>query len=256
MAKDRITATPVRPLGERDHRMDDPELAAELLSARMMDSESEAAAVRHEISADPLPPNVRDEEPFYGRGDTSIDAPAEMPNPDDDGRQVDEAARRIALAQQQAQVRKDAVAEHIRDIDADADHPLRGANGRSRLPFGSRSARLSAPARPGFHRHWFNAVPDRIERALRAGYKIVLDPDKKPMKRVVGRDDNNQGLYAYYMEIPIDWYVQDMRNARKSADDLERTIRRGKLGAVERHYTPKSGIEYEEEASGDYRPRA
>ncbi len=240
-----ITAAPPVPLGERRTNYD-ADLAREIDASIGLDSEAALAAAMG-VSADIDPPSVA---PPPG-----ISLPVEEPNPDDDGKLQQEIDAQRSESARQAAVRKSAVAEHIADIDSDADHPLRGAATRARVPFGSRSQRLAAPRREGFHRHWFNDIPGRIEKALRSGYKMVIDVDGKPMQRVVGVGQDFKALHGFYMEIPVEWYVKDMRESRKSADDLEMTIRQGKLGNVEKQYTPKSGIEYEEEAGGSYQPR-
>lgn len=81
---------------------------------------------------------------------------------------------------------------------------------RKRTPFGSLQQKLAYPERPGFHRHWFNDVPGRITQALEAGYEHVKDDEGKPVMRVVGVAEQGGPLNAYIMEIPEEWYTEDM----------------------------------------------
>jgi hypothetical protein len=113
-----------------------------------------------------------------------------------------------------------------------------------RQPFGMMEQELAYPKRPGFRRYWFNDKPGRIRRALRAGYAHVLDPDThEHVSRITDRVDG-RGQSSYLMEIPIEWYLQDM--ARQAAV-LERRlgdIRSGKADPEhsEQRYVPQQGI--------------
>ena len=103
---------------------------------------------------------------------------------------------------------------------------------RARKPFGARAHKLDNSERPGFHRHWFNDWPGRIQTALEAGYTHVKDVEGKNMCRVVGTQEHGGGLTAYRMEIPIEWYNEDQ--AAKEAREMEKMeqIRRGKVADV------------------------
>jgi hypothetical protein len=119
-----------------------------------------------------------------------------------------------------------------------ADLPPGGRRaGFVRKPFGGREAKLKFPDRPGYHRHWFNDEPGRILRATEAGYEQVIDPRSgKPVCNVVGIGRGGGALTAFLMEIPEEWYREDMQ-----AQDNEVL---GLLGQI------KSG-EYERPAGRD-----
>jgi hypothetical protein len=113
-----------------------------------------------------------------------------------------------------------------------------------RQPFGMMEQELAVAKRPGYRRYWFNDKPGRVRRAQRAGYAHVIDPDTgSPMARVTDRVDGH-GQSSYLMEIPIQWYQQDMA---RQADVLERRLGDIRKGAAEPEnaegrYIPQQGI--------------
>lgn len=114
---------------------------------------------------------------------------------------------------------------------------------RQREPFGASEQVLAVAPRPGYRRYWFSDIPGRIARAKRAGYEPVLDADGAPVGRITDRADG-RGRSSYLMEIPIQWYQQDMD--RQQADLRQRLsdIKRGQAGpgAGDNRYIPKQGI--------------
>lgn len=108
-----------------------------------------------------------------------------------------------------------------------ADLPGRRA-GFVRKPFGAREAKLKFPDRPGYHRHWFNDEPGRIIRAQEAGYEQVIDPRTgKPVCNVVGIGRGGGALTAFLMEIPEEWYREDMAAQDGAVLDLLGQIKSG-----------------------------
>jgi uncharacterized protein with von Willebrand factor type A (vWA) domain len=104
----------------------------------------------------------------------------------------------------------------------------RPARNPHRKPFGSQIQKLAYPPREGYHRHWFNDEPGRISQAKENGYNHVLDQaTNKPLSRVV----NSGGMQAYLMEIPREWFEDDMAAQQQAVDDRENTIRRGQVDA-------------------------
>jgi hypothetical protein len=130
------------------------------------------------------------------------------------------------------------VSANVAEIDAPR-------NVRQRKPFGSLEQKLAYPSREGYHRHWFNDVRDRITRAQEAGYEHVKDGDGKNVARVVGTHPDNPGpLTAYLMEIPEEWWAEDMRAQQKVVDEKEDAMRRGELDSKpgDNRYVPSQGI--------------
>lgn len=114
----------------------------------------------------------------------------------------------------------------------------------SRRPFSSVELKLAYGDREGYHRHWFNDTNNRINRAIEAGYNHVTGKDGKNVSRIVGVAEGGGPLHAFLMEIPEDWYKEDMAREQKLIDEKEAAIKHGspKGGEVEQGYVPKQGI--------------
>lgn len=113
-----------------------------------------------------------------------------------------------------------------------------------RKPFGSMEQKLAYEQRPGYHRHWFNDVGGRIMRAQEAGYEHVRDRDGKEVKKVVGVAEGGGPLWSFLMEIPEEWYQEDMRAQQDEVDAKEASIKRGQFEQKEGdgRYVPSQGI--------------
>jgi hypothetical protein len=98
---------------------------------------------------------------------------------------------------------------------------------RVRKPFGTQEQKLTWPNKPGFHRHWFNDEPGRLMRAQQAGYDHVKDEAGKPVATVVGVARGGHALTAYLMEIPLQWYQEDMAAQDGVVHELMGQIGRG-----------------------------
>lgn len=111
-----------------------------------------------------------------------------------------------------------------------------------RKPFGSLELKMNYPARPGFHRHWFNDSKGRIERALEAGYTHVNGKDGKPVSMIVGTAEGGGPQTGFLMEIPEEWFQEDMAAQQRLVDEKEAMIKRGELEASDGdgRYVPKN----------------
>lgn len=98
-----------------------------------------------------------------------------------------------------------------------------------RKPFGNQVQKLAYPLRSGYHRHWFNDEPGRIEKALEAGYTHVEDKEGKKVVRVVGVNQGGGSLHGYLMEIPQEWYDEDMAAQQKVVDAMDQAIKDGSV---------------------------
>jgi hypothetical protein len=118
-----------------------------------------------------------------------------------------------------------------------------GPRHKPRKPFGAMTLKLAYPDRPGFHRHWFNDTTGRIQRAQEAGYEHVI-ADGKPMQKVVGTAEGGGPLVGFLMEIPEEWFREDMAAQQREIDDKEKAIKRGELESQEgdNRYVPATGI--------------
>lgn len=99
----------------------------------------------------------------------------------------------------------------------------------SRKPFGSQEQKLYYPPRAGYHRHWFNDNPGRIDDALQAGYTHVEDKEGRKVSRVVGVNQAGQPLIAYLMEISEEWYQEDLAAQQRLVDEKDKAIREGSV---------------------------
>lgn len=113
-----------------------------------------------------------------------------------------------------------------------------------RKPFGTLEAKLNYPERAGYHRHWFNDIPGRVQRSQEAGYEHVKDNSGKNVSRIVGTAEGGGPLHGYLMEIPEEWFNADMAAQQKEVDAKENAMRRGELESQEGdgRYVPKQGI--------------
>jgi hypothetical protein len=130
------------------------------------------------------------------------------------------------------------------EVNAPADPATDLPQRPARKPFGSMTLKLDYPQREGFHRHWFNDIPGRVGRAQEAGYEHVKDRDGKPVSRTVGTAEGGGALIAFLMEIPEEWYNQDMAAEQRIINDKEESMKRGVADGPEGEgqYVPKQGI--------------
>jgi hypothetical protein len=114
----------------------------------------------------------------------------------------------------------------------------------SRKPFGSLEQKLAYEQRPGFHRHWFNDTGNRIARAQEAGYEHVKDNEGKNVSKLVGTAEGGGPLVGVLMEIPQEWYDEDMKMQQAQIDAKEDMIRKGQLESKQGdgRYIPSQGI--------------
>lgn len=116
----------------------------------------------------------------------------------------------------------------ITAADFKADTPVRVRVTReNRKPFGSVDQKLAWPVRPGYHQHWFNDDPGRVFAAKEAGYDHVQDHSGRPVSRVVGVAAGGGPLLGYLMEIPQEWYEEDIARQQAIVDEKMNSIKRG-----------------------------
>ena len=102
-----------------------------------------------------------------------------------------------------------------------------------RSPFGVTTQKLALPVRPGYHRHWFNDVAGRIDEAKASGWAHVKNPrDGTPLKRVVGTGRDDNALYAFAMELPEVFWLEEMDARHKVAQAKVDSIRKNPFQAA------------------------
>lgn len=98
---------------------------------------------------------------------------------------------------------------------------------RKKKSFGLERQKLAYTPRPGFHRHWANDVPGRLQDLEERGYAFVKGDDGQPVSRTVGTREGGGGMTGFLMEIPEKWYQEDKAAMHAEIDGVEAAIRRG-----------------------------
>ena len=145
---------------------------------------------------------------------------------------IDGRSREARAARQVAQPQPSA--DNVPEVVEPAGEVAEGRLTRStRRPFGAMAQKLAYPPREGFHRHWFNDNPGRVEFAVEeAGYKHVIDPRTgKNVSRVVGTREGGAPITAFLLEIPQDWFNDDMKRYEEENAARDDAIRRGQVQA-------------------------
>ena len=143
-----------------------------------------------------------------------------------------------------------------------SDSKVNPANEVEGIPVGFRPMtsavlRLQVPERSGFHRHWFRGTPERINRAMQAGYKFVDDTGETVNVRsfdlagdsnkdgnsdlgsrisVISGDDlesNGQPGRLYLMECPNHLYEIGQKILAERNESVAEAIRGGTTGKLE-----------------------
>ncbi len=114
--------------------------------------------------------------------------------------------------------------------------------------FGSLQQKLALDKRSGYHRHWFNDIPGRIDEARASGWTHIEDSDGRPVKRVVGQGRDRGGLYAYAMELPEIFWLEDVASQEELARRPLEAIKGNPVQA-------KAGQSKPEDSSKFYSPR-
>lgn len=119
-----------------------------------------------------------------------------------------------------------------------------------RRPLGAFTQKLALPKRAGYHSHWFNGEGGRIDDALANGWAHRKDADGKPVKRAVGRGRDQGVLYAYAMDIPEQFWLEDMDAKNAAASEKMEALKaqpfQAKTGQAQRSdqgkfYSPVEG---------------
>lgn len=126
-----------------------------------------------------------------------------------------------------------AMKEGLASVEVDGPEGRRVSR-ENRKPFGAQTQKLAFKKREGYHQHWFNDTPGRISQAKDAGYTHIIDEiTKKPVQMVVGVTQQGGPLTGFLMEIPEEWFNEDMAKQQEAVDEKEATIRRGQITATD-----------------------
>lgn len=135
---------------------------------------------------------------------------------------------------------------------------------RKRIPMSVPVQKLEAPDIPGYHLHWFNGTPERLQRAQEGGYEFVYDRDMKINAVGLGSDSTASGntdmgsqvsivagselgrdgqpIRLILMKIKQEWYDEDQKHQENRNEQVVAALKGGMMGA-------------EKDASGDSRFR-
>jgi hypothetical protein len=124
----------------------------------------------------------------------------------------------------------------------------------TRVPLGVPRMKLAAPQIPGFKCRWINDEPGRLQNAEQGGYEFVREKELKgeagntdlgeKVSRIVGKNDDSSPKRAFLMKIKKSWYDEDQKAKRKPLDEIDKSIRQGKLNekSDDKRYVPREGI--------------
>lgn len=87
-----------------------------------------------------------------------------------------------------------------------------------RRPLGEFHLKLDIEKRRGYHTHWFNDAGARIDEALLAGWAF-RQRDGQRVRRAVGMGRDQGVLYAYAMDIPLEFWQEDQAARHKQASE-------------------------------------
>lgn len=141
----------------------------------------------------------------------------------------------------------------IKKIPNPATRPEGTAAERRRIPMSVPVQRLAAPDIPGYHLHWFNGSPERIQRAIEGGYEYVNARDIKTNNASLGGDSTASGNTdmgsqvsvvsgeeldkagqperLILMKIKQEWYEEDQKLVDQRNEHVAASLRGGLLGA-------------------------
>lgn len=114
------------------------------------------------------------------------------------------------------------VAEHMAADEFTDDEQLAAEIERIRQfrkPIGNYAQKLALPKRNGYHRHWFNDTAGRVGEAEANGWTHVKDKDGRNISRCVGTGRDKGALYAFAMEIPEVFWLEDLAARNQAATD-------------------------------------
>lgn len=120
----------------------------------------------------------------------------------------------------------------VEQVRSEAERPRR----KERIPFGVPQSRLSVPLQiPGYHLHFINDSPGRLQQAQLGGYTFVapsevgLGGTETQYRVLAGRNEDGSAMYAYLMKIEQEFYEEDQKLHQKTVDQFDDAIRRGKI---------------------------
>ena len=147
---------------------------------------------------------------------------------------------------------------------ATAPAAARAAGERKRIPMSTPVQKLSTVDIPGYHCHWFNGTPDRIQRALDGGYEFVTRDEIMLNAAGLGQESTQSGntdmgsqvsivsgkeigtdgqpIRLILMKIKEEWWLEDQQLIEERNEKTATTLRGGALGAE--HESQGDGVKF------------
>tara|TARA_R110000868_G_scaffold295632_3_gene555954 strand:- start:177 stop:695 length:519 start_codon:yes stop_codon:yes gene_type:complete len=129
----------------------------------------------------------------------------------------------------------------------------RGASERRRIPMSTPVQKLEVAEIPGYHLHWFNGTPERLQRALDGGYEYVDEREVKTNAASLGSDTaisgntdmgsrvsivsgqesgkDGQPVRLILMKIKQEWWDEDQKQHENRNSKVRDTLLGGMVGA-------------------------
>lgn len=137
---------------------------------------------------------------------------------------------------------------------------------RKRIPMSVPVQKLEAPEIPGYHLHWFNGTPSRIQRALDGGYEFVDSREislnnvslggnsatsgstdmGSRVSVVAGKEigADNQPIRMVLMKIKQEWYLEDQKLVDERNDSVADALTGGMIGASQAQDSRETNLRY------------
>ena len=124
---------------------------------------------------------------------------------------------------------------------------------RTRVPMSAPQQKLAVPEIPGYYMYWMKGTPERLQKALGAGYEFV-DYDEVQLTNVAiggdatknGNSDmgsrvsvisgeevgpDNQPIRLYLMKIKEEWHQEDLAQQGQHSEKLIHALKNGQIGS-------------------------
>ena len=137
---------------------------------------------------------------------------------------------------------------------------------RKRIPMSVPVNQLEVEDIPGYHLHWFNSTPGRIQRALDGGYEFVDSKELNINNVALGGDSavsgstdmgsqvsivsgteldsRNQPLRLILMKIKLEYYLEDQKLLERRNDSIADALKGGLLGSDRPEGSMEAGLRY------------
>lgn len=147
-----------------------------------------------------------------------------------------------------------------------ANAPGKTSEERKRIPMAVPVQKLEVADIPGYHLHWFNGTPERIQRAQDGGYEFVDEREIRPNSVGIGNDSavsgstdlgsqvsivggkelgrDGQPIRMILMKIKQEWYEEDQKLVEARNDLVAQSLTGGMVGAQQAADKQETNLRY------------